>query len=150
MSVWVYKSGWFHPGASVPDFDNVDIRTSQELIYAKYGYVTSDLNPGVVFLGRELEFNANTKLFYTDRSLPKKRLTEAEMVEINRLYRIIGRCNRQIAQMQVQETKPEPSEGNVANAILDRFPILKSTALRATLAVLLLAAVVYLFRRRLA
>jgi hypothetical protein len=30
------------------------------------------------------------KYFYDSRALPKKRLTEAEMEEINRLYRIIG------------------------------------------------------------
>jgi hypothetical protein len=150
MSVAEYKPGWFHEGANVPDFNNVDVRTTQELIYAKFGYVTSDLNPGVVFLGRELEFNANTKFFYTDRSLPKKRLTEPEMLEINRLYRIIGRCNQQIAQLQNQETEPETTGGNAANAILDRFPILKSTTARVTLAVLLLLAVIYLFRRRFA
>jgi hypothetical protein len=43
-----------------------------------------------MFLGKELEFNAMTKYFYVDRSLPKKRLSEAEMIEINSLYRIIG------------------------------------------------------------
>jgi hypothetical protein len=29
-----------------------------------------------------------------DRSVPKKKLTQAEMVEINRLYRIIGKCEQ--------------------------------------------------------
>jgi hypothetical protein len=87
-----YIEGWFHPGASTPDYNNVDIRTTQELPYQAHTYVTSDLNPGIVFSGAELEFNSNTKLFYADRSLPKKKLTEAEMVEINRLYRIIGKC----------------------------------------------------------
>jgi len=43
-------------------------------------YVTSDLNPGVVFVGSEIEFNPMTKFFYIDRSLPKKKLTEAEML----------------------------------------------------------------------
>ena len=81
---------WFHEGASKPDFNNVDVRQSQELHYATQGYVTSDLNPGVLWAGTELEFNANTKFFYTNRSVPKKRLTEEEMLEINRLYRIIG------------------------------------------------------------
>ncbi|HEX4343451.1 MAG TPA: hypothetical protein VH255_08670 [Verrucomicrobiae bacterium] len=81
---------WFHPGANTPDFNTVDIRSTQQLDYAKFQYVTSDLNPGVVFVGAELEFNSNTKYFYTDRSLPKKKLTEPQMLEINRLYRIIG------------------------------------------------------------
>jgi len=58
--------------------------------------VTSDVNPGVVFVGPELEFNSMTKYFYVDRSLPKKKLTEAEMLEINRLYRIIGTCEEKL------------------------------------------------------
>ena len=37
-----------------------------------------------------------TKYFYEDRSLPKKRLTEVEMLEINLLYRIIGKCEEQL------------------------------------------------------
>ena len=41
-----------------------------------------------------------TKYFYTDRSVPKKKLTETEMLEINRLYRIIGRCEQQLVQLQ--------------------------------------------------
>jgi hypothetical protein len=148
MSVAEYSPGWFHEGANIPDFNHVDVRTSQELIYAQHVYVTSDLNPGMVFLGRELEFNANTKYFYTDRSLPKKRLTEPEMLEINRLYRIIGRCEQQLAQVQMAEPAPGTTEENIAGAILTRFPILKSTPARVTLVVLLLLAMVYLFRRR--
>ncbi|RUZ71727.1 hypothetical protein EN943_32810 [Mesorhizobium sp. M7A.F.Ca.US.006.01.1.1] len=84
----VFSPGWFHPGATKPDFNNVDIRATQELTYE--GYVTSDLNPTEMFLGRELEFNVMTKYFYTDRTLPKKRLSGPEMVEINGLYRVIG------------------------------------------------------------
>ena len=37
-----------------------------------------------------------TKYFYEDRSLPKKKLTGEEMLEINRLYRVIGRCKEQL------------------------------------------------------
>jgi len=44
-----------------------------------------------MFIGDELEFNSMTKYFYTDRTLPKKRLSDAEMNEINDLYRAIGR-----------------------------------------------------------
>ncbi|QKD13942.1 hypothetical protein [Mesorhizobium sp. NZP2077] len=87
-SFTVFSPGWFHPGATKPDFHNVDIRTTQELTYE--GYVTSDLNPTEMFIGRELEFNAMTKYFYTDRTLPKKRLSDTEMVEVNGLYRVIG------------------------------------------------------------
>ena len=88
----VFSPGWFHPGAITPDFLHVDVRQSQELPYAKFQYVTSDLNPNEMFYGDALEFNAQTKYFYTDRTLPKRRLSEDEMLEINRLYRIIGRA----------------------------------------------------------
>jgi hypothetical protein len=100
MKVATYSPGWFHPGAEKPDFNTVDVRATQELTYGKDKYVTSDLNPGVVFLGDELEFNPMTKYFYTDRSVPKKKLTEVEMLEINRLYRIIGHDEEQLARFQ--------------------------------------------------
>ena len=97
MEVSTYSPGWFHPGADRPDFKTVDIRATQDLRFAKNQYVTSDLNPGVVFLGKDLEFNSKTKYFYTDRSLPKKKLTEAEMLEINRLYRVIARDEAELS-----------------------------------------------------
>lgn len=87
----VFSPGWFHPGAVRPDFSKVDIRATQELTYAGDRYVTSDLNPTEMFVGNDLEFNAMTKYFYVDRTLPKARLSEGEMIEINNLYRIIGR-----------------------------------------------------------
>jgi hypothetical protein len=112
----VYSPGWFHPGASTPDFDTVDIRKSQDLNYASHTYVTSDLNPGVVFLGRDLEFNSMTKLFYVDRSLPKHRLSEAEMVEINQLYRTIGHCRHEIARLEPPtETEAATTDQNGAD-----------------------------------
>ena len=40
-----------------PDFNNVDVRKSRETPYDSHPYVTSDLNPGFVFIGAELEFN---------------------------------------------------------------------------------------------
>jgi len=103
MKVGLFSPGWFHAGATKPNFNTVDIRATQETPYASHEYVTSDLNPGVVFLGRQLEFNSMTKYFYTNRVLPKKKLTEAEMQEINRLYRIIGRCQQQLARSQERE-----------------------------------------------
>jgi hypothetical protein len=90
----LFTAGWFHDGATKPNFNTVDVRASQELIYKDYVYVTSNLNPTEMFIASELEFNAMTKYFYVDRSLPKKRLSEAEMVEINRLYRLIGEDER--------------------------------------------------------
>jgi hypothetical protein len=100
MQVSTYRPGWFHAGAAKPDFNNVDIRTTQDASYGQHEYVTSDLNPGIVFMGSEVEFNPNTKYFYTDYSLPKKKLSDAEMIEVNRLYRIIGRCEKQLADLQ--------------------------------------------------
>jgi hypothetical protein len=97
MQVATYRPGWFHDGGSKPDYNKVDIRKTQDVSYGKNEYVTSDLNSGIVFRGADVEFNPMTKYFYTDRHLPKKRLTEEEMVEINRLYRIIGRCEEQLA-----------------------------------------------------
>jgi hypothetical protein len=99
MQLGMFGPPWFHPGATVPDFSNVDVRTTQETPYDKWPYVSSELNPGLAWVGTDLEFNSMTKYFYTDRTVPKKKLTEAEMLEINRLYRIIGRCEQQILQM---------------------------------------------------
>jgi hypothetical protein len=96
MKVSVLQPGWFSEGSVAPDFNKVDIRTTQELTYEKHEYVTSDKNPGVAFLGRDIEFNPMTKYFYLDRTLPKKKLTDSEMQEINRLYRVIGQCEDQL------------------------------------------------------
>jgi len=95
---------WGHNNPATPAFDSVDVRATQELMFDGYQYVTSDLNPGEVFIGRELEFNEMTKYFYNTYSIPKKKLTEAEMLEINRLYRIIGSCIRQLDDLE----DPEP------------------------------------------
>jgi len=99
MRVATYRPGWFHEGAAKPDFNNTDVRASRQTPYDEHEYVTSDLNPGIAFVGSQLEFNPMTKYFYLDRSLPKKKLSDAEMIEINRLYRIIGRCEQQLAEL---------------------------------------------------
>jgi hypothetical protein len=101
MAVSTVQGNWFHDGAIRPNFDTVDVRATQDLQYGSHQYVTSDQNPGVVFYGRELEFNSMTKYFYVDRSLPKKRLTAPEMLEINRLYRIIGECEKKLNHSEV-------------------------------------------------
>jgi len=72
MQVQVFgPGGWYHQGAGKPDFNQVDVRTTQQ-IHSEHPYVTSDQNPGLVFPGPETEFNLMTKYFYGDRSLPKK------------------------------------------------------------------------------
>ena len=99
-----FEGGWFHPGAATPDFNNVDVRKTQETkSYDQSEYVSSSLTPKRAFVSNELEFNSMTKIFYQDRSLPKKRLTEEEMLEINRLYRIIGKSTDQLASMGVSQ-----------------------------------------------
>jgi hypothetical protein len=84
-------TNWYHDGAIKPDFNTVDVRQTQQLPFADHPFITSDLTLGTIYPGSELEFNPMLKYFYTDRTRPKKRLTVSEMVEINRLYRIIGR-----------------------------------------------------------
>ncbi|HVV01671.1 MAG TPA: hypothetical protein VHH88_09945 [Verrucomicrobiae bacterium] len=116
MHVTMFKPGWFHPGATKPDFNNVDVRATREAPFDRFEYVSSDLNPGIVFIGRQLEFNSMTKYFYTNRSLPKKKLTEAEMVEINRLYRIIGKCEHELAVIQTPAAQNTMTEAEAADA----------------------------------
>ncbi len=134
---------WFDVAVVKPDFDHIDVRLSQVFPYTNYDYVTSDLNPGVVFLARDLEFNHYLKYFYTDYSLPKKRLTEPEMLQINRLYRIIGHCQQQLEVLQ------EPDSERIADSVLTRFPMLKSSSARIVLPTLLVLGIVFLILRRL-
>ena len=129
-----YSPGWFHKGAETPDFNTVDVRLTQEFPYAAHPYVSSDLNPTEMFIGAELEFNAMTKYFYTDRRLPKKKLTQAEMIEINRLYRIIGADEKKIADLR---------SGPRAGADISRF-----APVAASIVALSLAAFFFLKMKR--
>ncbi len=154
MHVSVFKEGWFHPGAHKPDFNNVDVRTSRETPYDQYQYVTSDLNPGVVFVGNQLEFNSNTKYFYKNRSLPKKKLTEAEMLEINQLYRIIGRCEREIAKLEAPLASPtsasadESESGASDNVAPEKRPRLLNPYLGGGLLVVAVLILLVIWGRR--
>jgi hypothetical protein len=88
---------WFHAGALMPDFDHADLRKERDVSnYAKWEWISSGSCPGLAFRGSDVEFNPQTKYFYRDRSLPKKLLTDAELEEITRLYRIIGKCNAEV------------------------------------------------------
>lgn len=98
--------GLFHPGAQRPDFNTVDVRQSQEGMFDSSPLISWEGTMDKAWVGKDIEFNAMTKYFYEDRSLPKKKLTEAEMLEINRLYRIIGKCEQQLAQMGYKGTVP--------------------------------------------
>jgi len=149
MAVSEFSPGWFHDGAVKPAFAAVDVRKTQDLTaYAKNKYVTSDLNPGVVFPSDQIEFNAMTKYFYTDRSLPKKRLTEAEMLEINRLYRIIGRCERELDEIQYPPTtQGEPEADPEPEGRLARIPKGNFVKAGIGIAVVLLLYIGYRFLR---
>jgi hypothetical protein len=104
MTVATASPGWFRPGAPKPDFNRVDIRNTQVFPYERYEYVTSDPNPDIVYSGPELEYNPMTKYFYMDWSVPKKKLNESEMLEVNRLYRIIGQDERRLAGLQTNDS----------------------------------------------
>jgi len=145
---------WFHDGASVPNYDTVDVRATQDFHYDNHQYAASDLNPGVVFIGRELEFNAMTKYFHTNRSLPKKRLTEAEMLNINEYYRDIGYCDHQLVQLQFSPPAAASQEA-AAVAPGPETPLNQARQLLAThkpglagIGAVLLAGLWYLRRHR--
>lgn len=151
MRVGEFKPGWFHEGASKPDFNNIDVRTTRETIYDQYDYVTSDLNPGIVFIGKQLEFNSSTKYFYKDRTIPKKKLTEAEMLEINRLYRIIGRCEGEIAKLKKPPAAATASSDDTASGAgggAEKRPRLLNPYVGGGLLLLALIILFLLSRRR--
>jgi hypothetical protein len=99
MKIMLFRPPWFNPVTLRPDFGSVDITPFQEIPYAQYQYVSSTMNPDEAFIGAELEFNSMTKYFYTDLTIPKKRLTRDEMSEINGLYHIIGQCELQLIKL---------------------------------------------------
>lgn len=105
-----FSPGWFHAGAVRPDFATVDVRKSQAFPYDKWEFVTSDITPSVMFRSSDLEFNTMTKYFYVDRSRPKKRLTEEEMLEVNRLYRIIGQHDAQVTGHRAAAARRPPAD----------------------------------------
>ena len=146
VDVAFYSPGWFHQGATKPNFITVDVRATQQLDYEGHQYVTSDLNPGVVFIGRELEFNPMTKYFITDRSVPKKKLTEAEMLEINQLYRVIGHCEQQLNELQTplldESQSPEPPLAKIQRLVATHKPVVEGFF------VVLIVTLLFLNRRR--
>jgi len=147
MDVGKFSPGWFHEGATKPDFNHVDVRTTRETAeYEKSEYCTSDLNPGLVWRGRDIEFNSMTKYFYTNRTFPKKKLTEAEMVEINRLYRIIGQCEKQLN----PAPKPEANSdsGSDSEALPEKRRKLLNPYIGGPVIVVLGLLLIAIYRRR--
>jgi len=147
MKVSTSSPGWFHDGATKPNFTTVDVRATQETPWAQKPYVTSDLNPGFVFVGSQLEFNSMTKYFYTDRSVPKKKLTEAEMLEINRLYRIIGKCEKRLAPVQPSTEEAVESETTEAEPARKYEPVPKGNYVKAAIGVSLVLIVYFAYRK---
>ena len=91
------ETGWiegFHPGATKPDFDNTDIISGRQPYTV--AYIQMDGAPDVFYRGADCEFNSQTKFFYTHRELPKKKLSDAEYQELVRLYRFVGKCQRDL------------------------------------------------------
>lgn len=84
----------FHPGATKPDFDSTDIVSGRELW--PHDYIDMQGSPNVYYRGTDCEFNSQTKFFYTNRAVPKKRLTDVEYQELVRLYRFLGKCQRDL------------------------------------------------------
>jgi len=141
----VFRPGWFHEGAVRPAFASVDVRATQQFPYDAYEYVTSDLNPGVMFRGRDLEFNAMTKFFYADRSLPKKRLGPEEMAEINRLYRVIAAREQDLVRLRAGSA---PAPSRAAAPPVERVSISRTSMPLYVAGAALLLLVVLLASRR--
>jgi hypothetical protein len=100
------RIGVFHDGATRPNFSTVDVRLTQDGMFDAEPFITWEGNTDKMWVGKDTEFNAMTKYFYLDRSLPKKKLSEDEMLEVNRLYRIIGECEKQLAALGYQGPVP--------------------------------------------
>jgi hypothetical protein len=142
VSLGFFSPGWFHAGAVKPDFATVDVRKSQTFPYDKWEYVTSDVTADLMFRSSDLEFNSMTKYFYVDRSRPKKRLTEEEMLEVNRLYRIMGRNDAPVPSHQAAAVQRPPADA------LPTAPL--RVVLAAVLGVIVaVGAILYSLRRRL-
>lgn len=103
MKLWRF---YFHDGATRPNFNLVDVRQTRETPYDSHEFITWAGHEDLVWVGSQCEFNSMTKFFYLDRSLPKKKLTESEMLEINRLYRVIARCEQLLTQLGYKGKMP--------------------------------------------
>lgn len=104
MSLGDFNNGWFDASAEVPDFDNADVAQTQETaryLGRKHEFGTTRLNPGFAFRLADLAYNRQTRYFYKDLSVPKKKLSMEALQEINGLYRVIGRCNRDLTELGV-------------------------------------------------
>jgi hypothetical protein len=97
---------FFPDPATKPDFNSVDVKTTRRQDYDQFEFVCLKSNPSVVWVGKTLEFNPSTRYFYEDLSVPKKKLTDDDMAEINRLYKIIGRCEAELRPLGIELPPP--------------------------------------------
>jgi hypothetical protein len=65
-------------GANKPNYKRVDIRKTQDISYGKHEYVTSDLNPGIVFHGPKSNSILDRILLSADLSVPKNAFTKTK------------------------------------------------------------------------
>ena len=96
MRVQTTAEAWYPETTTAPDYTNADVRATQQKNYDGKGYLATEANPGVVYFGDELEFNPVLNYYYVDRTFPKKKLTPAEMEQINALFREIAECDSQL------------------------------------------------------
>jgi len=96
MRVHTTQGAWYPEPAGAPDFANVDVRATQQKNYDAKGYLAAGADPGTVYLGDNLEYNPALAYYYSDRTVPKTKLTPGEMEEINALFRTIAECDRQL------------------------------------------------------
>ena len=83
----VYHYG-YHPGALTPDYAHADLLSTREVYRGDFIYM--DTAPGIYYRAGDCEFNPQTKFFLTNRDVPTKKLTDAEIAEVVRLYRTIA------------------------------------------------------------
>jgi hypothetical protein len=85
-----HLDGWDYLPAQTPNFIEAHIEDTQWVDSAGTEWVTCNLTPGLAFPLKNLETNAQTRFFYTDLTLPKKRLTAEEMAQLDVIYHQIG------------------------------------------------------------
>ncbi len=110
-STEVYKYG-YHPGASKPDYNNDNLIGTREIWKGEYAYI--DGVPGVFYRSADCEFNPQTKYFYLSRTVPKKRLSDAEYKELTRLYHLLGQQEKAMA-----DAPPPAEEAKQVSSELD-------------------------------
>jgi hypothetical protein len=85
-----HLAGWDYLPAQTPNFIDAHIEDTQWLDTLGADWVTCNLTPGLAFRAKDLETNVQTRFFYTDLTLPKKRLSAEEMAQLDVIYHQIG------------------------------------------------------------